>query len=143
MKVKYSDDVKDTIRNYSDSLKNYLISKERRNTKIRMLRRYLHETIKSVVGTIGTMSYPLCQYEDLGQVFDQSHNPLNKNLRQTNFSDESRTQWSISFMVLEDNTILICHLVQSSNVVKESIKITESQLRQIIKESIKEILKKA
>ena len=49
------------------------------------------------------------------------------------YSDESETQWIISFMILEDNkTILINCLKQAKNAVKESIKISESQLRRII-----------
>ena len=77
----------------------------------------------------------MCRYEDLGQILDVNRNPLNQHLRQTQFSDESKTLWEISFILLEDNrTIFICCLKQGRFVVKES------QLRRIIQESIKKIL---
>lgn len=134
MRVKYSDEVKQQIQQYSQSLKQYPISKERRNKKVRMLRNYLKKTIKQVSDNIGAMSYPQCMFVDLGQCISNNGKPLNQYLRQTTFSDESKTQWLISFMILEDNkTILIYCLKQAKNVIKESIKITEKQLRRIIR----------
>ena len=135
MKTQYSSDVKNTLKEYAKSLKKYPISKERRNQKVRQLKQYLRNTIKQTSENIGTYSFPICKYEDLGQVFDLNRNPLNQHLRQTHFSDESKTLWEISFMLLEDKkTIFICCLKQSRFVIKES------ELRNIIKESIKRIL---
>lgn len=141
MKVKYSNNVKIAIRQYAQVLKRYPISKERRNEKVRMLRNYLKNTIRIVCETIGSTSYPLCVFSNLGQKFDANRHPLNQYLRQTHFADESKTQWMISFIMLEDNnTILIENLKQTSSVVNETIVIKESQLRRLIRESIKKVL---
>lgn len=135
MKIQYSNNVKNTLKEYANSLKKYPISKERRNQKVRQLKQFLRNTIKQTAENIGTFSYPVCRYEDLGQILDVNRNPLNQHLRQTQFSDESKTLWEISFILLEDNrTIFICCLKQGRFVVKES------QLRRIIQESIKKIL---
>lgn len=141
MRVKYSNDVKLTINEYTKSLKQYPISKERRNQKIRMLRNFMRNTIRTVCESVGNTSYPQCKFIDLGQKYGQNGVLLNPYLRQTHFADESGTQWLISFMLLEDNTtIFIQCLKQSRNVIRESVRITESQLRRIIQESIKKVL---
>lgn len=121
MNVKYSKEVKATIAEYAKSLLNYPISSERRKQKVRLLRQYLKSTIKSICQTIGTESFPICNYVDLGQVFIYNNEPTNRFLRQTNFSDESGTRWLISFMYIEGNkTILIYSLKQSQFVLKEN-----------------------
>lgn len=143
MRVKYSNNVRLTIQQYASSLKRYPISPKRRNEKVRKLRSFLRIKIRMISETVGCNSYPLCRFADLGQVFNQNEMPLNQYLRQTNFSDESGTQWLISFMLLENNTIFIQELKQAKNIVKESLVINESLLRSIIHESIGKVLQES
>lgn len=141
MNVTYSNNVKIAIHQYAQALKNYPISKERRNDKVRMLRNYMKKSIRTVCETIGNASYPLCTFSDLGQCFDSNKRPLNQFLRQTHFSDESKTQWLISFIVFEDNnTILIENLKQAKTIVKEMTSIKESQLREVVRNAVRECL---
>ena len=74
MKIQYSNNVKNTLKEYANSLKKYPISKERRNQKVRQLKQFLRNTIKQTAENIGTFSYPVCRYEDLGQILDVNRN---------------------------------------------------------------------
>lgn len=122
MKVQYSNEVKVAIKEYKDSLSQYPISKERKSLKIRQLRLYLKKTIKEICQTSSAESFPLCNYRDLGQTFNQNNEPQNPFLRKTTFADESGTQWSISFILINNNqTVLIYCLRQSRFVVKENL----------------------
>lgn len=121
MKVRYSENVKKTINSYRKSLNRYSLSKERKAQKIRLLRKYLKSTIKNICKTIGSESFPICNSKKLGQIFTPENEPCNKYLHQTTFADESETQWSISFMLVENNkTLLICSLMQSQ-LVSENV----------------------
>ena len=140
MAAVYDVQVKNQLCDYEKSLSKYPIRASRRKVKVSSLRTFLQQLSKNV------LSYPICDKKKLGQVFSPTDEPLDKNLRQTNYQDESGTQWSISFFQVSKNTVKIYRLYQTSYVSetisrnKTIIRLNESDLYRMVKESVKRIL---
>ena len=144
MSAIYSQQVKDTLYNYEQSLIDkdsiYHVSRRRRLEKIKRLRKYLQSLSSNA------HSHPICDSMKLGQIFNANGEPLDLNLRQTNYKDESGTQWRMSFFQVSPKVVEIYRLYQSSAVDelkqrKGVIKLTELELHRIVKESVNKVLK--
>ena len=126
MGVFYSKQVKGGLKEYEKSLKTYPISKERAILKVRALKLALRN-----VGVNPNVN-PICLQQDLGQTLLNGR-PINHNLRRYNYKDESGFQWAFSYLITGAN-IMFIKMLPSRFVIKES------QLRNIIKESIRKVL---
>lgn len=140
MAAVYDTQVSNAIIDYDKSLRNYPISAQRRKYKVNQLRKFLQSLSQN------PLSCPVCDKKKLGQLFSNGY-PSFTNLRQTHYEDESGTQWGISFFQISKNKVKIYRLIQSQFIdenkrlsQKEVVRLTESDLRQIITESITEIL---
>lgn len=140
MAAVYDVQVRNQLYDYEKSLRKYPIRVNRRKIKVKGLRAFLQQLSKNV------SSYPICDKKKLGQVFSPINEPLDKNLRQTNYKDESDTQWSISFLQVSKNTVKIYRLYQTRFVSegtkrnKTVIQLTESELHRMVKESVRKVL---
>lgn len=155
--VVYDSQVKQQLEEYDISLKSYPISASRRKEKVRRLRQFLQSIGRNV------LSYPICDSKKLGQAFNAVNKPIDASLRQTHYQDESGTQWRMSFFMVSKNVVKIYRLYQAQ-FVDESLKIrtinrfkieykdntmktnkkvvrlTESELHNLISESVKQVL---
>lgn len=140
MAAVYDVQVKNQLYDYEKSLRKYPIRANRRKIKVSSLRTFLQQLSKNA------LSHPICDKKKLGQVFSSTDEPLDKNLRQTNYQDESGTQWSISFFQISKNTVKIYRLYQTSYVSetigrsKTIIRLNEFDLHRMIKESVRQVL---
>lgn len=134
-----------TVKEYEESLKDYPISNSRRKAKVTKLMRAL-KGIRKI-----PMSFPICKYKDLGQHFDSSGKPLFAFLRQFNYEDESKFQWSFAFVIDTANKTITITKMSPSIFIKENkqnktyktmkrIRLTESQLHNVIKKCINEAI---
>lgn len=140
MAAVYDVQVKNQLYDYEKSLRKYPIRASRRKVKVSSLRAFLQQLSNNV------FSHPICDKKKLGQIFDQNGNATLNQLRQTNYQDESGTQWSISFLQVSKNTVKIYRLYQTSYVSetigrsKTIIRLNESDLHRMIKESVRQVL---
>lgn len=113
MEVVFNKQVLNKIDEYAQILTQYPISSNRIVEKI--------EKLKSFLFSLGTSIYvpPVCRYKDLGQIFDANKNPLNKNLKQISYSDESGSQWIFSCHYDESNDIITIVKMLASKQIKE------------------------
>lgn len=111
----YDEQVKNQLYEYEQSLKDYLISADRRREKLKLFRLFLQ----------GLSNFPnkfsTCDKKKLGQIILPNGNVLNPNLRQTSYKDKSNTEWSISFFPISPNKVKIYRILKSE-FVDESIK---------------------
>ena len=133
MTILFSDSVRTSLNEYSESLTKYPISEERANVKIDNMRKTLER-----VGLNHT-AFPICKYKDLGQTLDDNGNPLNTSLRQFNYSDESKFKWCFSFIYdKSDSTVTFIKMMPAIHV-KESM---QELISRIINETLNEYLNK-
>lgn len=137
MEVIISNSVREKISEYAEALLSYPIPLERALQK----KNNMINALKNI-GNNPTMN-PICMYKDLGQVFNEEGKPINISLRRFNYKDKSGFQWAFSYVVTEENVVIT--KMMPSNQVRESkihkmMVIKESQIRQIIRETIKRIL---
>lgn len=114
MSAVYDIQVRNKLYEYEKSLNRYPISASRRREKVKMLRLFLQNLNRNIE------QYPICNKKKLGQVFNYKNEPLDTNLRQTTYMDESETQWSISFLPISANKVKIYRLIQT-RFIDESI----------------------
>ena len=117
-----SSDVQNTIDDYSDSLTHYPISAERAHAKI--------ENMMGALRSLCEMPYsnPVCNKKCLGQTFENGQ-PVFINLRYFSYADESKFQWSFSYLIEEESdTVTVVHMMPSSNVINEKIDTVISHL---------------
>ena len=155
--VVYDSQVKQQLEEYDISLKSYPISASRRKEKVRRLRQFLQSIGRNV------LSYPICDSKKLGQLYDVGGNAILNILRQTHYQDESGTQWRMSFFMVSKNVVKVYRLYQSQFVDesfktrninkfkieykdntmktnKKVIRLTESDLRKMVNESVRIII---
>lgn len=111
----------------------YKITQQRANEKFFNLRRFMRRVIPSRI----TM-YGICRYKDLGQRFNNSHQPMFRRLRQALYADESKTQWSISFFYYK----AIDKLYYSKLMLSRHIRCSFVNYNNIITETINSYLRK-
>lgn len=111
----------------------YKITQQRANEKFFNLRRYMRREIPSKV-----MMFGICRYKDLGQRFNRMNQPMIRKLRQALYSDESKTQWSISFFYNEVIDKLYYSRIKMSRLIRCSI----TDTNRIISETISQYLKR-
>lgn len=135
MKVVYTNQVRDFLKKYERSLRNYGISKERRKEKVKNFRLFL----QNQKATINSLSP--CRMKKLGQKYDLSGNLILTNLKEVLYKDESQFQWRISLYQKSNNTIKIYRIL-SSKATNESIYMISNPLlyriSKIVKNSINE-----
>lgn len=152
----YDTQVKQQLDEYDIALKGYPISAVRRKEKVKRLRFFLQSLSKNF------SSYAICNSKKLGQAFNTVNEPNDKSLRQTYYEDESGTQWRMSFLQVSKNVVKIYRLYQAQfvdesyyrrkikentnntmnkNTQKKTIRLTESDLRKFVLESVKCVLK--
>lgn len=110
----------------------YKITQQRANEKFFNLRRYMRREIPSKVTMFG-----ICRYKDLGQRFNRMNQPMIRKLRQALYTDESKTQWSISFFYSEVIDKLYYSRIKMSRLIRCSI----TDTNRIISETINQYLK--
>ena len=110
----------------------YKITQQRANEKFFNLRRYMRREIPSKVTMFG-----ICRYKDLGQRFNRMNQPMIRKLRQAQYADESKTQWSISFFYSEVIDKLYYSRIKMSRLIRCSI----TDTNRIISETINQYLK--
>lgn len=140
MEVKFSNEVRQSLANYEESLKHYPIPMGRAKQKA--------DNMVAALMALGNHLSPLsiCMNKDLLQVFDNAGNPIYKDLKRFNYKDESNFQWAFACLYDQENdTITILKMMPSSFITKESrdsnkVVINESKLRKIIRDVIKESL---
>ena len=161
MAAVYDIQVRNALCTYERALVGYPISIQRRKIKIKRLRSFLQALSRNVD------IYPICNSKKLGQFFDVDGNPIFLNLKQGNYEDESGTQWRMSFFRISANKVKIYRLYQSGSIDesklkkklfiennnstskfrimniqnKQPIRLTESQLSQMIRETVKRVIK--
>lgn len=111
----------------------YKITQQRANEKFFNLRRFMRREIPSKITMFG-----ICRYKDLGQRFNRMNQPMIRKLRQALYSDESKTQWSISFFYNEVIGKLYYSRIKMSRLIKCSI----TDTNRIISETISQYLKR-
>ena len=123
MVVIFSKEVIEKINEYITALTTYPISQNRMITKVDNLQNFLFS-----LGTSIKMP-SICRYKDLGLVFNHLNEPLNENLRQVNYKDESGFQWSFGCLYNYDNDTITIVKIMASNQIKEEI---ENTIRPIL-----------
>ena len=120
MRVVYDKEVRDFLYEYDKILKKklshsnkYARSKERREEKVKELRKFL-QSLGSKIDSL-----PICDKKKLGQKFDDNEEPLDKSLKQTNYKDESEFTWSISLVKLSEKVVKIYRIMGGNNVDEE------------------------
>ena len=117
MNVIFSDKVQQGLENYFQSLAEYPISNERAKEKF--------ANMKSTLLSLGAMPYsnPVCDKKCLGQKF-KNRKPVFMNLRYFTYADESKFQWSFSYLIEEkSDTVTVVYMLPSSSVINENLDI--------------------
>lgn len=132
MKVIFSTNVKEDLKEYAKSLKNYPISKERAKDK----RSAMIASLKKV--GLNPTAFPICRYKNLGQALDANRNPLNSSLRQYTYVDESKFKWCFSYINDESTSTITFIKMMAAIHVKESF---QGRIDRIINETLNRFLK--
>ena len=137
MAAVYDATVRTQLYNYENALRRYPISPQRRRLKVKKLRQFLQSLSKN------PMAYPMCESKTLGQSYNNRGDALFPYLRETNYEDESKTQWRVSFFQVSANMVKIYRLIQSTNVdesYRKTIRLTEAQFKRMLTECITKII---
>ena len=128
---------------YRALLKNpkYKISAKRAKTKYLNFWQYVSHGIQSNL----EKGVP-CMYKQMGQKFNKKGEPRIPSLKVIEYYDESRTKWYIAYLFDETTGDITVTKIQQASLVKCSRKkqnntISETMLRRIIYESLKELLR--
>ena len=81
--------------------------------------------------------YGICRYKDLGQKFNRLNQPMIRKLRQAPYTDESKTQWSISFFYNEVIDKLYYSRIKMSRLIRCSITNTNRMISETINQYLK------
>ena len=91
--VIFSINVTTGILSFWDSLKDYPITRTRALEKYEEMENALLQLDKSIM-------FRLCQYRDLGQIYDNKGRPINKSLYIFKYIDKkSKSQWYFSYLM--------------------------------------------
>ena len=137
--VIFSNNVKTGIVSFWNSLRDYPI------TKTRAFEKYM-EMENALIRLDKSISFRLCRYRDLGQIFDNNGTIVNNSLYIFRYTDKkSKSQWYFSY-IIDDITkdVFVYQMKYAPHVVSENniqMSLKTSQLRQIIKEAVKRILR--
>ena len=115
MVVIFSKQVIGKINEYIKALTSYPISQERMVEKVNNLQKYLLSLGNSV------RTPTICKYKDLGQTINAFGQPLNTNLRQVNYKDESGFQWTFSCHYNYENDTITIVKMMASNQIREAV----------------------
>ena len=115
MVVIFSKQVIGKINEYIKALTSYPISQERMVEKVNNLQKYLLSLGDSV------RTPTICKYKDLGQTINAFGQPLNTNLRQVNYKDESGFQWTFSCHYNYENDTITIVKMMASNQIREAV----------------------
>ena len=115
MVVIFSKQVIDKINEYIKALTAYPISQDRMIEKVNNLRKFLF----SLGETVRVPA--ICKYKDLGQTINVSGQPVNRNLRQVNYKDESGFQWTFACHYNYENDTITIVKMMASNQVREEV----------------------
>lgn len=118
MVVIFSKQVIGKINEYIKALTSYPISQERMVEKVNNLQKYLLSLGDSV------RTPAICKYKDLGQTINAFGQPLNTNLRQVNYKDESGFQWTFSCHYNYENDTITIVKMMASNQIREAVENT-------------------
>ena len=118
MVVIFSKQVIGKINEYIKALTSYPISQERMVEKVNNLQKYLLSLGDSV------RTPTICKYKDLGQTINAFGQPLNTNLRQVNYKDESGFQWTFSCHYNYENDTITIVKMMASNQIREAVENT-------------------
>ena len=133
MVVYITNDVKKTLNKYRNSLNNYPISRQR-----------AHEKYNNMVDALLSLGNnqngcSLCVHKKLGQLFDNSGNPIYTNLYRFNYTDSSNFQWAFALIIDRPNDKITITKMMSGRFVTEMLK----RMGVIISEEIRKYLKSA
>lgn len=115
MVVIFSKQVIDKINEYIKALTAYPISQDRMIEKVNNLQKFLLSLGESVSTPV------ICKYKDLGQTMNTARQPLNKNLRQVNYKDESGFQWTFACHYNYENETITVVKMMASNQIREEV----------------------
>ena len=144
MTIVVTPNVIQTLLRYYKELRNnpkYKISFERAWEKYSNFHKYLHG---GIIKDLPKGRF--CKYTDMGQKYNQMHQPKFPFLMYLMYVDESKFKWYVAYVYNESkDKLTITRIKGASNVQNESmdknkIVIKERQLRQIIREAIKMII---
>lgn len=131
MRVVYSEQVRNFLKSYEESLHKYGISKDRIKQKVTDFRAFLHEQIKYI-------DYlDICKVEDLGQQYNKSGKLILTNLKETSYKDKSEYQWRISLFRESKNLIRIYRIIGH-----KAVKSNKKQLYESIMRAVSKVVKK-
>lgn len=140
MAAVYDASVRNQLYQYEKALIEYPISLQRRRNKVQRLRQFLQSLSRN------PMAYPICDSKKLGQIFNLDGKPMDTTLRQANYTDESNTQWRISFLQISPKVVKTYRLIQSKFVdetIRKTIRLTEGQFKNLLAECLTKIIKKS
>lgn len=131
MDVLLSNNVEQSLYAYLQSLLDYPISVERAYQK--------YERMRNFVLGIGNnpYAYPICRYKNLGQQFDTNNRPLNPNLHQVVYKDESKRPWTFAFWIDEEYHQVVVTRMIFSSYIKEEIE-HPTLLQRVVEKVLKE-----
>lgn len=139
MKVIYNSDVRAMLCNYEKQLTTnpkYKISKQRRKEKVNNFRSFL-QTLGNKVDSL-----PICNKKDLGQIFDNQNNPIDKLLKQTSYKDESKFIWAISIRKLSNNRCVIFRVRPGTSIKESYSKILYEKIMRDVSKNVKMHIKR-
>lgn len=141
MDVVFAEPIRSFIEEYEIALMKYPISKDRALQKKQEMIDFFYKKLPSV----GRYTLRTCPYKRLGQILRNGQPQLPYLLMGSYQDKSSRTTWLFSCIMDEDtDTLTICHILHSNGVYEcktaNRISITESDIRNMVRESVYRIL---